>query len=426
MRRRPGRERWAIVIALAIVANACGEASLPTVSPSMPSLGGSPTAAAASHVPGVVGRDWGEAGIVPLAGGDPMATTPPYVNPGSLGHPQAYQGGQADLLDVASAGGTLVAVGYLARDFRSAAWFSTDGLVWAEAPGFPADESSVAAAVAGGAEGFATVGGSGPDAAAWISTDGRLWRHVSQPAFHESTQIRMTSVAAWHGGYVAAGYLGSLVGPIRAAFWTSPDAETWDRVADDAAFADARVTGLAAAPDGSRLVAVGGVGDSQALTGAVAWQSIDGTTWQRTADTPKLRGTVMNAVTWGSGGFVAVGSDVASVRAVAWTSADGTTWTEAPDDPGLDNFGLKIEIRDVTATESGYLAGGHFLFGTQYPSAAIWTSPDGVAWTRVPDAPGFSQGKVQGVVAGGPGLVAVGSFGSPDVSVPTVWISPPP
>ena len=78
-----------------------------------------------------------------------------------------------------------------------------------------------------------------------------------------------------------------------------------------------------------------------------------------------------------------------------------------------------------TWTGSGYLAGGHFLFGTQYPSGAIWTSDDGLRWSRAPDVPALSQGKIQGVAAGGPGLVAVGSFGSPDFSIPTVWISPP-
>jgi hypothetical protein len=133
----------------------------------------------------------------------------------------------------------------------------------------------------------------------------------------------------------------------------------------------------------------------------------------------------MNAVAAGRDAFVGVGSDVGAVRAIAWRSTDGLAWTQAPDDPGLDNFGLKIEMRDVTWTGSGYLAGGHFLFGTQYPSGAIWTSDDGLRWTRAPDVPALSQGKVQGVAAGGPGLVAVGSYGAPDFSIPTVWISPP-
>ncbi len=297
-------------------------------------------------------------------------------------------------------GRTLVAVGYLARDFRAAAWFSTDGLVWAEASDFPSDELSRATAVAAGPAGFVSAGESGTDAAIWVSADGRAWHRVIQPAFHDATQIRMTAVVAWGHGFVAGGYVGSLVGPIRAAFWTSRDGETWTRVADDAGFAATRVTGLAVAPDGSRLVAVGAAGDAKAATGSVAWQSLDGETWQRAADGPVFAGTLMNAVTAGDDGFVAVGSSVAADRAAAWRSADGLTWTASEDALALDNFGLKIEMRDVAWTGSTYLAGGHFLFG--------------------------SQGKIQGVAAGGPGLLAVGSYGSPDFSIPTVWISPPP
>jgi hypothetical protein len=417
-------------LCLAVVTSGCAGPSQPTtiasfVQSTRPPAESSSPSAAGSHQPGVVGRDWAKAASVEPPPGDPTATTPPYVNPGSLGHPQHYQGGQADLLDVATAGAPLVAVGYTARDFRAAAWFSDDGLAWTLIRGFPADESSVATAVASGPAGVVAVGGTGPDAAVWTSLDGRTWRRLSVAAFHDETQIRMTSVVAWGHGFVAGGYVGSLVGPIRAAFWTSPDGGAWTRAPDDATFADARVSGITAARDGSRLVAVGAAGDARAASGAAAWQSRDGMSWQRAGENPDLNGAVMNSVTAGENAFVAVGSDLRSVRAVTWRSADGLTWTQAPDDPDLDNFGLKIEMRDVSWTGSGYLAGGHFLFGTQFPSAAIWTSQDGVTWSRAPDAIAFSQGKIQGVSSGGPGLVAVGSFGSPDFSIPTAWVSPP-
>jgi hypothetical protein len=73
---------------------------------------------------------------------------------------------------------------------------------------------------------------------------------------------------------------------------------------------------------------------------------------------------------------------------------------------------------------AGYVAGGHLLFGTQYPAAVVWTSPDGLVWTRANEPASFSQGKIQGIAAGGLRVVAVGSFGSPDFSIPTVWVSP--
>ncbi len=219
--------------------------------------------------------------------------------------------------------------------------------------------------------------------------------------------------------------VGSLRGPIRAAFWISPDGRDWRRVADAGAFAGARATSIAAAADGSTLVALGIAGDATTATGAVAWRSTDGGTWQRVAGEEALAGIVLHSIAAGPDGFVAVGSDLAATRAVAIRSADGMAWARTPDAPALANFGLKIEMRDIAWTGSSYVAGGHLLFGTQYPSAVIWTSGTGEAWTREADVPAFAQGKVQGVVAGGPGLVAVGSFGSPDISIPTVWVRTP-
>lgn len=436
MTPRPRSQRMTAGATLAgflVIVSACGGTpASPTASTpgSAPAATGSapasqPASQPASREPGVIGRDWAKAGTVEVGGGDPTQTTPPYVNPGSLGHPQAYQGGQADLLDVAVGGPGLVAVGYLVRDFSAAAWYSTDGKAWALVRDFPADEGSSASAVAVGDESIAAVGSAGLDASVWTSGDGRTWERIALPTFHAETQIRMTSVAAWRGGFVAAGYIGSLVGPIRAAFWISEDGRDWRRVADSPGFADARVAGLTATADGAELIAVGARGDAKAATGAAAWRSPDGETWQRAADSASLDGSVMHSVAGGPDRLVAVGSDVASTRAITWESADGSAWTQAPDDASLDNFGLKIEMRDVSWAGAGFLAGGHYLFGTQFPSAAIWTSDDGRRWVRATAVPDFGQGRIQGVSAGGPGLVAVGSFGSPDFSIPTVWISPP-
>jgi hypothetical protein len=63
---------------------------------------------------------------------------------------------------------------------------------------------------------------------------------------------------------------------------------------------------------------------------------------------------------------------------------------------------------EVETVEPGLVAVGFDSSGVD-PDAAVWTSPDGVTWTKVPD-----NGKVLGgegaqtlfsVFAGGPGLV---------------------
>ena len=289
--------------------------------------------------------------------------------------------------------------------------------------GFPAADSSMATAVAEGPGGALAVGSAGIAAAVWQSADGATWTAVDDPTFHDPTQLRFSAVVPWRDGYVVAGHLGGLIGPNRAAFWTVDASSAWSRVPDGPAMADARVTDLAVADDGA-LIAVGVAGDAKTATGAVVWRSTDGRRWSRTGDDAALSGAVMSALTVTPTGLVAVGSNLASTKAVVWRSPDGVSWTQVPDAAALDNFGLKIEMRDVAWTPAGLVAGGHYLFGTQFPAAAVWTSPNGLDWTRAPDVAAFSQGKVQGVTAGGPGMVAVGDFGSPDFSIPTIWVSP--
>jgi hypothetical protein len=408
---------------LAVLVCLVGAACAPP--PSSPGPTGSSTLAKAAPTAITspeIGRDWAEAGVVDPGEGDPMATTPPYANPGSLGHPGAYQGGQADLLDVASGRLGLFAVGYLAREIRAEAWSSADGLTWTRSGALGADASSLANGVAVADTLVAVVGSSGRDAAAWLSADGRAWRAVESADFRDPGEVRISTVVPWKDGFVAAGHVGSLVGPIRAAFWVSDDGRTWRRVADSPGFADSRVADLTVA-DGT-LVAVGAAGDVKQATAAVTWRSTDAEHWERSGADDALDEAVMNSVAAGPQGIVAVGSDVNSQRAVAWRSDDGATWTRSPDAPSLENHGLRIEMRAVAWTPAGYVAGGHLLFGTQYPTAVVWTSPDGAAWTRANEPASFSQGKIQGIAAGGPGVVAVGSFGSPDFSIPTVWVSP--
>lgn len=62
----------------------------------------------------------------------------------------------------------------------------------------------------------------------------------------------------------------------------------------------------------------------------------------------------------------------------------------------------------VIVAGPGFVAVGH-----DHADAAVWTSPDGTAWSRVPHNESVFGGEdaewMASVTAGGPGLVAVGS-----------------
>jgi hypothetical protein len=133
----------------------------------------------------------------------------------------------------------------------------------------------------------------------------------------------------------------------------------------------------------------------------------------------------MQAVTATDDGLLAVGNDLASTRAMVFRSNDGLAWDVVPDAASLDNFGLKIEMRDVAWDGARFVAGGHRLFGTQFPTGLLWLSSDGATWERANESSALSQGRISGVAVGGPGFVAVGTYGSPDFAIPTVWLSPP-
>ena len=125
----------------------------------------------------------------------------------------------------------------------------------------------------------------------------------------------------------------------------------------------------------------------------------------------------VNSVVAGGPGVVAVGSVQDGEAAAVWTSPDGLSWQRVPHDEAVFGNGAMVS---VVAGGPGFVA-----VGSEGPRAAVWTSTDGVAWQRVPhDETVFSGNGRQwmtSLTVGGPGLVAVGrDFGS---SAAAVWTS---
>jgi hypothetical protein len=144
-----------------------------------------------------------------------------------------------------------------------------------------------------------------------------------------------------------------------AAVWTSPDGETWTRVASEPSMAHSggAVTGWATMFDvsatGSGLVAVGrdvwvqgdqgtaegalGCEGAGVCEGAAVWLSTDGLSWQRAEVEGALASSDMHAVTSATEGvLVAGGGLVRYESAGTWTSQDdGNTWSSYPHDDNL-------------------------------------------------------------------------------------------
>jgi hypothetical protein len=254
-----------------------------------------------------------------------------------------------------------------------------------------------------GGPGLVAVGreGSGgdADAAVWTSPDGIAWSRVphDEAVFGgegdegDSGGQEMSGVTVGGPGLVAVGWGGTgraeHASYRDAAVWTSPDGITWSRVPqDEAVFGGERNQQMTSvAIGGPGLVAVGREG-LRGETNAAVWTSSDGITWSRVPHDEAVFGgegwQAMTSVTAGGPGLVAVGSDQGFDGAV-WTSPDGVTWSRVPHDEAVFGGEGNQEMSGVTAGGPGLVAVGWDMPLGGNRDAAVWTSPDGITWSRV-------------------------------------------
>jgi hypothetical protein len=278
---------------------------------------------------------------------------------GLMWHRQSSTGPGDRPVRVAAGSRGVVAIGVV--DDRPASWASADGLVWVANPdAFPivdlgTDTIDVTDVVAI-ADGWLAVGRRDPEcntncgldatrALAWTSTDGLDWRAApDQPSLEGGG---MNAVVQGPSGLVAVGVTSArgANGTARAAAWTSADGVTWTRAPANPAFdppagspGSAPTVAEGVAANDGVVVAVGtafnaGPGGAPA---AVAWFSIDGTTWVAAtveASTP----SDLRVVTGTTDGFLAVGMSWPGCPGIR-TSRDGHSWRCAVSAPVLDGF----------------------------------------------------------------------------------------
>ena len=227
------------------------------------------------------------------------------------------------------------------------------------------------------------------------------------PLFGEAAQGIPRAITATPDGYVA---VGSGCCPDKAVVWSSPDGLSWERLPDQAGFADTAMFDVVPAPGG--LVAVGCSAVMECL-GGLAWTSPDGREWSEPIPLDMLP---MSAAAT-SAGILALGSSE-PYEGVAGLSIsdDGTTWGEVI---SLGDGGSLHAAIDVP--EGILAAGGSFDFDSGRSDALVATSPDGAAWEPLPTR------RLRGiwtedVAAREDGLLLVGWRATRDGQVPTsLW-----
>jgi hypothetical protein len=362
------------------------------------------------------GTSWNEASVAQpasLVAPWASASIPAFCSP-------CHAGTATRMLAVASDGSHEVAVGMSFPPAYAAAWLSTDGQTWAQAPGLDAPEESIMTSVTVSPARIVAVGGIAARAAGWTSANGSAWSssRVGQPSIQG--QARMAAVVGWHGSYVAGGDVEPTPSEHHAVLWESNDGTSWTALPDAPQFDGGSVTGIAAGP--SELVAVGYVLEPSGATRAAAWWSTDGRTWNASPDGGAFTDARMNAVAVGGPGFVAVGSADNMTSAAVWTSRDGRTWTRAPAGAGFSGGGLRVSMASVAAIPGDLVAvGSRDDAGNGSPT--VWVSSDGTNWRRVADDPSFGGGDMSSISAAGTSFVAVGALGLPDNALAAAWTS---
>lgn len=316
--------------------------------------------------------------------------------------------GIGDAIPRAGGGWIGVASGREARTVHS-----NDGATWILDPRDPGliaaapDHQNFGSGIANGPGGLVVVGvsangdSSGGDVRAWRSTDGLHWQTAARISGDPNAE--MNAVIGGEPGYVAVGsdgFPGASTlesGSSGAAVWTSADGKSWTRVANQAGFGGAMMTGIAATATG--YVAWG---ENLPMSGAPAiqppiWTSIDGRTWTR-ANGPTfardvffpLGGVIVEPDRWVAVGTRSVSdAEGGGFKPGAWVSTDaGRAWTAAPIDGSTSGAAPRGYVHDFAAVGTDLLAIGHvepIEPTSDETTAAVWRSSDhGATWTRLP------------------------------------------
>lgn len=240
-----------------------------------------------------------------------------------------------------------------------------------------------------GGPGYIAVGGGSDtgldlEALIWVSDDGLRWQSV--PLFGDAADGLIEAVAAIPGGgFVAVGRDFAPQdrppdAPANALVWRSAEGIIWERIPADDTFLGAIMYDVATTADG--VVAAGCRADFHCQPGhGRAWRSADGREWELLADAPLAPFAVEvlddALVVGGTDDAMSLGGG----QAVLGRTADGMSWGVT--DP---LSGPISQITDLTQHGDGLLAAGWSRpREDEQLAAAIFSTPDGVAWERTDD-----------------------------------------
>lgn len=168
--------------------------------------------------------------------------------------------------------------------------------------------------------------------------------------------------------------------------WRSDDGTDWRTwtIDDDPTAASLGIHAVFPAPDGSRVTVLQLRPALAESTVAQMWTTSDGDSWQAVDDgsLEEFDNSALAGVIPGGDGLLAFGAAPGGElvpTAAVFTSSDGVRWRRVtPVSPDYENK----SIIDIVRVDAGFVAVGGDFASTGRMTA--WTSPDGITWTRAP------------------------------------------
>ena len=190
--------------------------------------------------------------------------------------------------------------------------------------------------------------------------------------------------------WILGGWFNSFAAPPRDV-WSSADGRTWKRVQESAPWKHSDFPMTLVFDD--KMWLMGGWHNGR-LAGHSAsnevWWSTDGATWQqaapRAAWTPRIAAAtvVFRGKMWLLGGTENYYfGDANSLKNDVWYSADGKDWTLATEHAGWSPRGY---LQAVVHDNKIFVFGGGNYVPEYHALNDVWSSEDGIHWTKVTDA----------------------------------------
>jgi hypothetical protein len=309
-----------------------------------------------------------------------------------------------------SPAGTELAVG--SADGYPAVWQSTPGGGWRRVSALPVVSAypglTALTSVTYGPSGWLAVGTPGP--VVLTSANGTTWQRARGGIEKDLGGLSAIAAAASPAGYSVVGRPAGPASASVADVWWSGNLKSWVR-AQDMNVTTGSTQVLAVAGDPHGFVSVGSHDGQPAV-----WTTTDGRLWTTIVLALPKKGdgeaggassAVLQQVAVDGDRVVALGQEIKAGAAVPFAeqSADGgASWRQVPFSPP----GPGTIITALTAGSGGFTAAGRYG-GPGRQTVVMWTSASGLTWTpaRVSGLGGGSQ-EVTALASSGPAVTGIG------------------